>query len=148
MINELKIGPTNVLVYYSYKWLFVKALIRSCEIEFFPWSCVNFLHNLSYLLLTDVRKASILWNVLPNEPIYILALIQFSHEQHIGASLSECDNCSMPILSYYCVHLEVSETPAVSFCRTFTYADTIRYRYSFASNRPSTVLQLMTAVLV
>ena len=52
--------------------LFVKALIRSCEIEFFPWSCVNFLHNLSYLLLTDVRKASILGNVLPDESIYIL----------------------------------------------------------------------------
>ncbi len=54
----------------------------------------------------------------------------------------------MTILSYYCVHLEVSETPAVSFYRTFTDADTIRYRYPFASNWPSTVLQPMTAVLV
>ena len=33
----------------------------------------------------------------------------------------------MTILSYYCAHLEVSETPAVSFYRTFTDADTIRY---------------------
>ena len=78
----------------------------------------------------------------------ILALMLFSHEQHIGASLSECDNCSMPILSYYCVHLEVSETTAVSFYRTFTDANTIRYGYSFTSNRPSTVFKPMTTVLV
>ena len=48
------------------------ALASWIRVEFFPWSCVNFLHNISYLLLTDVRKASILWNVLHNEPIYIL----------------------------------------------------------------------------
>ena len=64
--------PRIQLASANLQHLFVKALIRSCEIEFFPWSCVNFLHNLSYLLLTDVRKASILWNALPNEPIYIL----------------------------------------------------------------------------
>ena len=52
------------------------------------------------------------------------------------------------VLSNNRVHLEVSETLVVSFYRTFTNAGTIRYRYSFASNRPSTVLQPMTAVLV
>ena len=66
MITRIQLASANL------QHLFVKALIRSWEIEFFPWSCVNFLHNLSYLLLTDVRKASILWNVLPNESIYIL----------------------------------------------------------------------------
>ena len=68
------------------------------------------------------------------EFLSILALIQFSHEQHIGTSLCECDNCSMPILSYYCVNLEVSETPAVSFYRTFTDANTIRYGYLVIEN--------------
>ena len=72
MCDNIRMTSRIQLASANLQHLFVKALIRSCEIEFFPWSCVNFLHNLSYLLLTDVRKASILWNVLPNEPIYIL----------------------------------------------------------------------------
>ena len=58
------------------------------------------------------------------------------------------EKCADSTSKCYCVHLEVSETPAVSFYRTFTDADTIMYRYSFASNRPSTVLQSMTTALV
>ena len=35
MINELKIGPMNVLLYYSYKWLFVKPLVKSVPLCLF-----------------------------------------------------------------------------------------------------------------
>ena len=33
--------------------LFIKALSWCWEYEFFPWSCVDFMHNLIYLLIVD-----------------------------------------------------------------------------------------------
>ena len=65
LITRIQLASANL------QHFFVKALSWCWEIEFFPWSCVNFLHNLIDLLLTDVRKASILGNVLPDESIYI-----------------------------------------------------------------------------
>ena len=46
MINELKIGPTNVLVYYSYKWLFVKPLVKSIPLCLFLFLIYFFTYHL------------------------------------------------------------------------------------------------------
>ena len=83
-----------------------------------------------------------------SEFLCIFSLVQFPHEQHIGAPFCECYNCSMPILSHYSIHFKVSKALAIRFGRTFTDAYTVRYGYALSSNRPCTMLEPMSAVLV
>lgn len=54
----------------------------------------------------------------------------------------------MAILSHYSIHFKVSKALAIRFGRTFTDAYTVRYGYALSSNRPCTMLEPMSAVLV
>ena len=49
-ITRIQLASANLQQY------FVKALIRFLEIEFFPWSGVNYMHIHSDLLMIDVEK--------------------------------------------------------------------------------------------
>ena len=82
------------------------------------------------------------------EFLCILSLVQFPHEQHIGAPFCECYNCSMPIVSHYSIHFKVSKALAISLGRTFTDTCAVRYGYALSSDRPRPMFEPMTAVLV
>lgn len=57
----------------------------------------------------------------------ILALVEFSHEEHVCASLNDCDNGTMVVFANNGVHLEVFEALAVRLFWTLVNAYPIGY---------------------
>ena len=83
-----------------------------------------------------------------SQSLGILALVEFSHEEHVGASLNDCDNGTMVVFANNGVHLEVSEALAVRLFWTLVNAYPIGYRGNPSADRPCPVLELVTTVLV
>ena len=63
----------------------------------------------------------------------MLAFGQPLHEYHVGASLGKCQDGPLAVLANYGVHLPVSETCPVGFCRALVDAYAVRDILYFCS---------------
>ena len=81
------------------------------------------------------------------QPARILPVLQYLHEQHVSASLHDCQYRPLTVAPHDGVHLEVPEPFPVGLRRTSVYAYPVRYCHPL-SNRPATVFQAVPAMLV